>query len=237
MSFSSYVSRLRAFAAAENKKSILFSKLYLFVRAYDDAGTRIQNIPGWFDRGDVMAYRSLVQRLPPGATVVEVGTWMGRSLANVAKIRGDVTFVGVDAFMKTKADLVGVRRGKAETQDLDRFYFRFLRNMIRRNVGNFSILRMDSVKAGKLIRDDSVDLVFLDAGHAFEEVRDDIVAWEGRVKCGGILSGHDYHPGNGVAKAVSSCLGGLEVETFAGSSVWAVVLRPRTTGTTKPRSL
>lgn len=235
MTLPSFLARFKTFAAAQNKKSILFSKLYLFVRSYHDAGTRIQNIPGWFDRDDVLAYRSLVKRLPPGATVIEVGTWMGRSLANVATIRGDVTFVGVDAFMKTKDDLVGVRREKAGKERLNRFYFRFLRNMIWRNVGNVSILRMDSVKAGKLIRDDTVDLIFLDAGHTFEEVRDDILAWEGKVKAGGILAGHDYHPANSVAKAVSVCLGGLEVETFAGSSVWAVVLEPSTARDGRPR--
>ena len=234
MNLSAHIERVKTFASAENKKSIVYSKLHLLLHSYDDAGTRIENIPGWFDRGDVLAYRSLVQRLPAGAIVIEVGTWMGRSLANVATIRGDVTFLGVDAFARTKRELMGLVGAEvARTGSSTRFYFRFLRNMMRHAVGNFSILRMNSEKAATLIRDRSADLIFIDAGHSFEEVQGDIVAWRSRVKLGGILSGHDYHPGNSVAKAVVVCLGEREIETFPGSSVWAVVLRPSTSQSEK----
>lgn len=57
---------------------------------------------------------------------------------------------------------------------------------------NSSIIRMDSTKAARLFRDETFDLVYIDADHGYESVRDDIVAWWPKIKPTGILSGHDY---------------------------------------------
>lgn len=37
-----------------------------------------------------------------------------------------------------------------------------------------------------------IDLLFIDAGHTYEDVKADIVAWVGYVKEGGIVAFHDY---------------------------------------------
>ena len=53
-------------------------------------------------------------------------------------------------------------------------------------------MQMPSVKASKAFTDNYFDLVFVDAGHSFEQVQADIKAWLPKVKEGGILAGHDY---------------------------------------------
>lgn len=42
------------------------------------------------------------------------------------------------------------------------------------------------------IEDESLDFVYIDADHHYENVRDDINAWFRKVRKGGIVSGHDY---------------------------------------------
>lgn len=38
----------------------------------------------------------------------------------------------------------------------------------------------------------SLDFVYIDADHSFDAVMQDIIVWSDRVRCGGIVSGHDY---------------------------------------------
>jgi len=51
---------------------------------------------------------------------------------------------------------------------------------------------MRSVEASQYIADGSLDLVFIDAMHNYEEGKADILAWMPKVRPGGILCGHDY---------------------------------------------
>ena len=41
--------------------------------------------------------------------------------------------------------------------------------------------------------DKSLDFVFIDAGHEYEEIKNDIINWGPKLKSGGILAGHDFH--------------------------------------------
>ena len=59
------------------------------------------------------------------------------------------------------------------------------------------ILRQSSEEAAGQIDTDYLDVVFIDADHAFESVRRDIQVWKRRLRPGGILAGHDFslfHP-------------------------------------------
>jgi len=52
--------------------------------------------------------------------------------------------------------------------------------------------RMTSLEAVKLVEDNSLDFVFIDAMHTYEAVKEDIKAWLPKIRKGGILSGDDY---------------------------------------------
>jgi len=91
------------------------------------------------------------------------------------------------------------------------------------------VLRMPSLEAVQRFDDGSVDLVFLDGHHGFGHVVNDIVAWEPKVRVGGILAGHDYlegiPPGRveetwGVYKAVNSYFPTEEIRKEPGTIWW-----------------
>ena len=59
--------------------------------------------------------------------------------------------------------------------------------------GVYKIIRKSSMEALADFRDESLDFVYLDAGHTYEEVKEDINGWTPKVRKGGIVSGHDYY--------------------------------------------
>ena len=63
-----------------------------------------------------------------------------------------------------------------------------------------------SADAVKDINDKSLDFVYIDAMHYFDDCMEDIIKWVPKVRSGGIVSGHDYehYPECGVTNAVDA---------------------------------
>ena len=68
-----------------------------------------------------------------------------------------------------------------------------------------SFMKMTSVEASRFINNKCLDLVYIDANHKYDFVKQDIFKWLPKIRSGGIISGHDYIDGikNGVSKAVN----------------------------------
>jgi SAM-dependent methyltransferase len=162
-----------------------------------------QSIPGF--SGDIEAfYADLAKTLPQGARFVEVGVLFGRSIACLGTLRPDLDLWAVDTWEQ------GDREGEmAEYQA--RFgstWMAFLGGMTQyapEVLERLHVVRALSTEA--VIP--NLDGVFIDAGHSYEDARDDIKHWGRFVKPGGVLSGHDYlfpnHPG--VVQAVDEAFG------------------------------
>lgn len=141
--------------------------------------------------------RDRAKELPEGGTWVEIGVLCGRSLLAVSVgLPERATLMAIDIELGTAA-IEGDSYCKAYTEiwkarpDL-------------RLIG----IRCPSAEAAKYVSDGSADVVFVDADHTYEGVRADIQAWLPKLKAGGMLCGHDYHPQNwpGVVQAVSEVL-------------------------------
>jgi hypothetical protein len=70
------------------------------------------------------------------------------------------------------------------------------------------------------VPDNSLDLVFIDAQHTYENVKEDIHDWAPKLKDNGIMGGHDLYDAAfpGVRKAVEET--GLEYEAGPGHTWW-----------------
>ena len=85
----------------------------------------------------------------------------------------------------------------------------FKSNMGERSYQSIRGLSKDVVSS---FQDESLDVVFIDLTHTYEEVKQDIILWLPKVKNGGILSGHDYEIGwAGVMKAVDEMVPGRTI--------------------------
>jgi len=58
--------------------------------------------------------------------------------------------------------------------------------------GRCTLIKGFSTDVVKDFRDDSLDFVYIDGNHEFQQTVNDIAEWHKKVKVGGIVAGHDY---------------------------------------------
>jgi len=89
-----------------------------------------------------------------------------------------------------------------------------------KNNKKIKIIKKSSLNASKLFKNESIDIIFIDADHSYEGVKKDISLWLPKVKVGGFLTGHDYGLGfYGVINAVNEKLG-VDNISINYDSVW-----------------
>jgi len=165
----------------------------------------------WFSYPQL--YKRIVDNSQDGAHLVEVGSWKGRSAAFMA-------VEIINSNKNIKFDCVDTWKGSIEhtTYDViteEKLYDVFLSN-IEPVKHIINPIRMTSIEASKLYEDNSLDFVFIDASHEYEDVKEDILAWLPKVKIGGILAGHDYNTFEGVNRAVDEIfnINNLEISEY-----------------------
>jgi hypothetical protein len=55
-----------------------------------------------------------------------------------------------------------------------------------------TIIRKPSLEAVKDFKDESLDFVYIDGDHSFQDCLEDMTEWAKKVRKGGIVAGHDY---------------------------------------------
>tara|TARA_Y100000310_G_C20694835_1_gene824880 strand:- start:3169 stop:3753 length:585 start_codon:yes stop_codon:yes gene_type:complete len=59
--------------------------------------------------------------------------------------------------------------------------------------GNRSkIIKERSIDAAKIIENNSLDFCYIDGGHKYEQVKEDLNSWWPKIKTNGVFCGHDY---------------------------------------------
>jgi len=142
---------------------------------------------------DLQAIEALAQRVPEGGTIVEVGSFLGRSAWAFAKsCHPTVTVYTVDAWAWMPEDYGADQPGGPLDPRDDP------KPMFDRNVAdcpNIVAIRGVSPDVHVPVPAGGFDLVFLDAGHTNPGIANDIGGWyELLRKPGGIFSGDDYSP-------------------------------------------
>lgn len=164
---------------------------------------------GWFDYQGL--YREMVANAPDtGAHFVEVGAWHGRSskfmATEIFNSRKRIRFDVVDHFEGSTGENEQFMRDEAKASGGS------IRATFERNMGEMlpyaTVVQKPTPQAAELYADNSLDFVFIDAGHSEEELTADSIAWHPKVKRGGVLAGHDFSGAwPGVERAVRKCFG------------------------------
>lgn len=106
----------------------------------------------------------------------------------------------------------------------DVMYYNLI-SRFKNSLSNINILRKSSLDASKMINDNSLDFVFIDGGHTYEDVKEDISLWFAKVKNGGFFIGDDYHFSSpGVIKAVDEfCLKNNYKFQLKNNRIWFII--------------
>lgn len=141
---------------------------------------------------DIAVLRRLVRECAPGKTeaarIVEVGSWVGRTAIAMADAGAEVTCVDPWREYGNYADVLSAAYAQYGSEHV---YNTFLRNIGTRKDRSIHPVRKTSLAAAAAMKE-QVDMVFIDANHEYEFVKQDIEAWLPHVRPGGIIAGHDY---------------------------------------------
>lgn len=158
-------------------------------------------------------------RKTAGWTAIEVGSWVGSTALTLAS-HFDQVFC-IDTFQGSPGTHLETYAEAANTDEVDGIFRVFCHNVRPHLMAKiFPCVGRSTEWAFSWPY--SVDLVFIDADHEYEAVRQDVEAW--KPHCHGILCGHDYsRQFPGVVKAVDEAF--TPEQLHWKGNVWWVDMR------------
>jgi hypothetical protein len=163
----------------------------------------------WFTYPNL--YSQMVSKFDSSSTFVEVGSWKGKSSAYMAteitNSKKQIKFFCIDTWEGSKE-----HKHLPETNTL---YEIFIQNM-KPLQEFYTPIKLPSLIASQKFEDESIDFLFLDGSHEYQDVKEDIAAWWPKIKKGGVFAGHDYHQNpewGGVKKAVDEFFINYKIKT------------------------
>lgn len=130
----------------------------------------------------------------PTPVVAEVGVLVGDMSQMLLRGHSGLRLYMIDSWSADpSADYQATRdmSARSSADDHARFEKR-ARAVAARYAPRAKIVKQRSVDAAATFSAEMFDCVFIDADHSERAVRADISAWAPKVRCGGILGGHDY---------------------------------------------
>jgi predicted O-methyltransferase YrrM len=167
----------------------------------------------WFHQPSQDAVAELVQSVAdiPGA-IIEIGAWQGRSTCAIANAAWPRVVDTCDTWDGSNHE---ISEAIAKTRDV---YAEWQANVAELTRGNVRPHRMDWRDYVPTI-DEPVAFCFIDAGHSYREVFDNVAAIIPKLVPGAILCGDDMHHGP-VQDAVFDIFGTEKVYVSASLWVW-----------------
>ena len=148
---------------------------------------------------------AILRRLKPGQTVAEVGVWHGQ--LSELLLRSGLNVIMVDNWLPGELQSDRYKETKDFHSTLVEEKVQAAEICARGRAGPFGdqakIIKANSTEAARATDDKSLDMVFLDADHSYDGVKEDIHEWMPKVQPGGWIGGHDYGeppPGANVGK-------------------------------------
>lgn len=153
---------------------------------------------------------------------VELGVWEGATFRYLVQNCPNLHLIGVDLYAPQPENTGPEKWTPGENGhrwDHETYYNNLLR-FCKQYPDRAGIIKDYTTSAATHFEEESLDFVFIDADHSYEGVKNDIEAWESKVKSGGYVIGHDIHF-DSVNKAVTEKYG--NTYRTADDFLWYVV--------------
>jgi predicted O-methyltransferase YrrM len=136
---------------------------------------------------------------------VEIGSAEGDTTEFLLSNHSSLNLTSIDPYVEY-VDWNGNNIVRRETS------LNYLTQRLEKFKDRFKLIQMFSDDAVDLIEDESLDFIFIDGLHTYDQVTKDCNNYYSKVKSGGIFAGHDYHVINEVGKAVDEFAAKFGVE-------------------------
>tara|TARA_R110002060_G_scaffold24513_1_gene33297 strand:+ start:480 stop:1091 length:612 start_codon:yes stop_codon:yes gene_type:complete len=153
-------------------------------------------INGWFFPANKRWYEKHATNIKNGI-IVEIGVFGGASLLSVADICKDnnTQLYGVDTW-----ELLELKNGDRQTPEQLKIFREGLKAQRLKlekitnelNYSHITLVKDFSMQAVHRFKDNSIDLIYLDASHDYKNVTQDLKSWFPKLKKNGILGGDDW---------------------------------------------
>ncbi|MDW3213122.1 MAG: class I SAM-dependent methyltransferase [Ilumatobacteraceae bacterium] len=185
--------------------------------SFDAAWASVSEVDGWMTEGQARALYDAARACTPGGTIVEIGSFHGRSTIVLASAcPPDAMVIAIDPHAGNDRGPQEIDGFEAEADD-DHQHFN--RNLARAGVADrVTHLRQFSDDALAEI-DGEIDVLYVDGAHRYGPARADIATYGARVSDGGTMLIHDSFSSIGVTLAI--------LRELVASRRWTYVSRSR----------
>ena len=151
---------------------------------------------------------------------LEIGVFHGVTARNICELlyqtyKNDFKYIGLDLFVENEENKNEVIPNNTFNNPLKRFYFKYIkkqnpyslesvRGLLKKFEKNVHLIKGNSNKVLKKIEMSKIDYVFLDGGHEYNTVKNDLDNCIEVIKKGGSVLCDDYNLGSapGVKRAI-----------------------------------
>lgn len=128
----------------------------------------------------------LLKKYSKDKTVVELGTFRGRAAILISHFAKIITTI--DLYPDSRLTLY------------PELTFEYMKNNLNK-YKNIKVIKGEASQSAKLFDDNSIDMIFVDAGHGYNDVMNDYNSWYSKLKKDGIYIFHDFKYMRGLDKA------------------------------------
>ncbi|HZY81119.1 MAG TPA: class I SAM-dependent methyltransferase [Cyclobacteriaceae bacterium] len=173
---------LQVFKTFSNIKTLRLYLSAIPIRAY-------KRIDGWLSLNEAYHLYVGAQSLPANATVVEIGSWKGKSTYCLAKGLRSGTVYAIDPFNSDGEEgSKQVYEKKAANEDLlNEFKTNMSATGVSKNVVPKKGYSKDFINEFK-----KIDFLFIDGDHSIEGAKFDFESYSPMLAKGGLIAFHDY---------------------------------------------
>lgn len=150
------------------------------------------NIEGWLTESEALGLYSIARKLPSNATVVEIGSWKGKSTFCIASGLKKGKVIAIDPFNADAGNDEGSKEEYMQKKGNEDMLLTFKKNMESRGVIDKIIIKK-GYSSQFQNETGSIDFLFIDGDHSIEGCKADFEMFAPKIKPGGYLAFHDYY--------------------------------------------
>jgi len=160
----------------------------------------MKDVKGFLSDKEAKKLQELFLKVHHLGSVLEIGTYCGKSALNFSDIAKDVNGIiyTVDHHTGSEEHQYGEEYHDSELFDerLKKFNTlpEFLNNLKFKKMAKFIIPIIDNSQNASKVFSEKISLLFIDGGHSFETALSDYNAWKDKICSGGLLVIHDVFP-------------------------------------------